>query len=152
MLFISHDETLIENTANMVIHLEQLRRKSRSRCTVARMGYEEYLTSRNLNFSNQRRRAENDKREEKNRQEKLRRMLQRVDHDLNAVSRQDPHSGYLLKKKMHAVKSMEKRFERETKRNRPAYGRISGRSNTRQRKWNTPFAHCPAGRRPRCFC
>ncbi len=115
VLFISHDETLIENTANMVIHLEQLRRKSRSRCTVARMGYEEYLTSRNLNFSNQRRRAENDKREEKNRQEKLRRMLQRVDHDLNAVSRQDPHSGYLLKKKMHAVKSMEKRFERETK-------------------------------------
>ena len=27
VLFISHDETLIENTANMVIHLEQLRRK-----------------------------------------------------------------------------------------------------------------------------
>lgn len=115
VLFISHDETLIENTANIVIHLEQLRRKSRSRYTVSHMGYEEYLSSRNLNFANQRRRAENDKREEQNRQEKLRRMLQKINHDLNAVSRQDPHSGYLLKKKMHTVKAMEKRFEREVK-------------------------------------
>ena len=31
----------------------------------------------------------------------------------NGVSRQNPHGGRLLKKKMHTVKSMERRFERE---------------------------------------
>ena len=28
ILFISHDETLIENTANLIIHIEQLRRNT----------------------------------------------------------------------------------------------------------------------------
>lgn len=115
VLFISHDEVLIENTANVVVHLERLRRKTQSRCMVARMSYEEYLETRGQNFANQRRCAENDRREEKKRQEKLNRMLQKVQHDLRAVSRQDPHSGYLLKKKMRTVKSMEKRYEREAK-------------------------------------
>lgn len=113
VLFISHDETLIENTANMVIHLEQLCRKTKSRYTVVRMPYREYLESRSLSFENQRRRAENDRREEKKRQERFDRIMQKVHNDLNAVSRQDPHSGYLLKKKMRAVKSMERRFDRE---------------------------------------
>ena len=30
VLFISHDETLIENTANVVIHIEQIMRKTKS--------------------------------------------------------------------------------------------------------------------------
>ena len=33
VLYISHDETLIERTANMVIHIEQIRRKTVSRCS-----------------------------------------------------------------------------------------------------------------------
>lgn len=33
---------------------------------------------------------------------------------MNSISRQNPHGGYLLKKKMKAVKSLEKRYERET--------------------------------------
>ena len=37
-LFISHDETLIENTANMIIHIEQIRRKTVSRYTIAKIG------------------------------------------------------------------------------------------------------------------
>lgn len=99
VLFISHDETLIENTANMVIHLEQICRKTKSRYTVVHTGYREYLESRNLNFENQRRKALNDRREEKKRQEKFNRIREKVQNDLNSVSRQDPHSGYLLKKK-----------------------------------------------------
>ena len=35
VLYISHDETLIERTANMVIHIEQIRRKTVSRITVS---------------------------------------------------------------------------------------------------------------------
>ena len=39
--------------------------------------------------------------------------MQSVEHAQNTITRQDPAGGRLLKKKMHAVKSMEKRFERE---------------------------------------
>ncbi len=42
VLFISHDETLIERTANMVIHIEQLKRKTESRCSIAKTGYRQY--------------------------------------------------------------------------------------------------------------
>ncbi len=113
VLFISHDETLIERTANVVIHMEQLRRKTVSRYCVTRMPYEEYLRQRSACFKNQEQNALNQRRQEKIRQEKFRRLQQRVEHEQAAVSRQDPHSGQLLKKKMKAVVSMGKRFERE---------------------------------------
>ena len=40
---------------------------------------------------------------------------QSVEHDLRTISRQNPSGGRLLKKKMKAVKSMERRYEREHK-------------------------------------
>lgn len=113
VLYISHDETLIERTANTVIHMEQLRRKTVSRYTVARMGYREYLSQRSARFRNQEQAALNEKRQEKIRQEKFQRIQQQVEHSQNAISRRDPHGGRLLKKKMKAIKSLEKRYERE---------------------------------------
>ncbi len=113
VLFISHDETLIERTANVVIHLEQIRRKTVCRYTVARMPYREYIQRREDLMETQRQQAGNERRQEENRQEKLHRIMQKVEHDQAAVTRQNPAGGRLLKKKMKAVKSMERRFERE---------------------------------------
>ena len=113
VIFISHDETLIERTANMVIHMEQIRRKTESRYTVAAMPYEQYRRERLGRFEKQARMAENDRRRKKIRDEKYRRVCQSVEHAQNAISRQDPFTAGLLKKKMHAVKSMERRFARE---------------------------------------
>lgn len=113
ILYISHDETLIEKTANVVIHLEQIRRKTQCRYTVAHMGYRDYMEQRNAKMDNQLRNALNDRRQEKIRQDKLRRIMQKVEHDQEAVSRQSPAEARLLKKKMRAMKSMEKRFDRE---------------------------------------
>lgn len=113
VLFISHDETLIERTANVVIHLEQLKRKTECRYTVARLPYREYMKERAAKLINQEQQALNERREEKKRQEKFRRIQQKVERDLNSVSRQNPHGGFLLKKKMKAVKSLERRYERE---------------------------------------
>lgn len=115
VLYISHDETLIERTANRVIHLEQIRRKTLSRYTVANMPYQDYIAQRSAQMANQRRQAENDRRQEQIRQEKFNRIQQKVEHDLRSVSRQNPHGGQLLKKKMKAVKSLEKRYEREAR-------------------------------------
>ena len=77
-LFISHDETLIENTANMIIHIEQIRRKTVSRYTIAKMSYEQYRKERLRNFENQERQAESERREKKIREEKLKAHLSEV--------------------------------------------------------------------------
>ena len=113
VLYISHDEVLIERTANVVIHIERLRRKTVSRCTVMRMPFAEYVSLRRANFRNQEMLAMNQQRQQKIREEKFRRIYEKVARDQNNTSRQDPHEGRLLKKKMHAVKSLQHRYERE---------------------------------------
>lgn len=113
VLFISHDETLIERTANMVIHIEQIKRKTQCRYTAVHMPYLQYRQTRSAQFENQERKAANDRRDKKLREEKYRRIFQSVEHAQNSITRQNPSKGRLLKKKMHAVKSMERRFARE---------------------------------------
>ena len=113
VLYISHDETFIENTANKIIHIERIKRKTVCRCTISGTSYETYQSERQRQFENQARKAENERREKKIRDEKYQRVYQSVDHALETMTRQNPSGGRLLKKKMHAVKSMEKRFERE---------------------------------------
>ena len=114
VLFVSHDEILVENTANMVIHLEQIHKKKLSRHTVFHMPYREYLAHRESVFANQESLATSQRKEQKIKEEKLRKIMQKVEHDQASVSRQDPSTGRLLKKKMHTVKAMEKRFDRES--------------------------------------
>lgn len=113
VLFISHDEVLLEHCANKIVHIELLHRKAKSRYTVVKMGYREYLENRTRLFEKQEQKAEGERREKKIRDEKLNRIRNSVAYDLHNVSRQDPHTGYLLKKKMKAVKSMAKRNEKE---------------------------------------
>lgn len=113
VLFISHDETLIENTANVIIHMEQISSKTQSRISVARCSYREYLDFRQINFSHQEQVAQKQRDDYDRQMEKWRRIYNSVNHAQNAASRQDPSGARLLKKKMHSVLSMGKRFERE---------------------------------------
>lgn len=113
VIYISHDETLLESTANVVLHMEQLRRKTLPRHTVARVGYERYVRERLHSFQKQEQIARKERQEERKQQERFRQLYQKVEHQQNAISRQDPHGGRMLKKKMKAVKSLEKRYERE---------------------------------------
>ena len=112
VLFISHDETLIEATANMVIHIEQIQRKTKARYTVAKMPYRRYTEERMHHFERQEQQALSDRREKKIRDEKYRRVLQSVNHALAGATDQE---GRNLKDKMHTVKSMGRRFERENR-------------------------------------
>lgn len=113
VLFISHDETLIEHTANMVIHIEQIQRKTKARYTIAKLPYERYVEERLHKFERQTQQALNDRKEKKIRDEKYRRVMQSVQSALENCSRQSPSVAKNLKDKMHTVKSMEKRFEKE---------------------------------------
>ena len=113
VLFISHDETLIENTANVVIHIEQIMRKTKSRYTIVRDSYKNYIEKRAENFEKQEQLAINDKKEKTRRDEKFARVYNSVEHALSGVSRQAPSVGKNLKDKMHTVKAMGKRFAKE---------------------------------------
>lgn len=113
VLYVSHDETFIQRTANVVIHFEQVRRKTMARHTVARMGYESYLRERLSSLEYQEQQAKRERREHEKQMERLRQIQQKVEHQQNAITRQDPHGGQLLKKKMHSVKSMGRRLEKQ---------------------------------------
>lgn len=113
IIYVSHDETLLENTANVIIHLEQVRRKTMPVYTVSRSGYREYIERRASSRAHQEQMARKEQAEFNAQQEKLRQIQSRVEHEQNVISRADPHGGRLLKKKMASVKAMEHRFERE---------------------------------------
>lgn len=114
VLYISHDETLIENTANMIVHIEQIRRKTKSRVTQVRMPYREYIAERQRLFDRQEQQALSDRREKKLRDERFRRIQEKVEANLTDPSHEMHDAlGRLAKKKMHVVKSLERRFERE---------------------------------------
>ena len=113
VLFVSHDELLIERTATVILHLEQLRRKTIPRHTIARMPYEQYIRERQSRFSHQEQVARKERSDYEKQMEKFRQIQQKVEHQQSVISRQNPAGGRLLKKKMHTVQSMGRRFERE---------------------------------------
>ncbi len=113
VLFISHDETLLANTANVIVHMEQLRRKQVCRVTVARMNYETYVNQRRAGFDKQAQIAQKQRDDYARQMARWRQIHDRVEHEQNSISRKDPHGGRLLKKKMASVLAQGRRLERE---------------------------------------
>lgn len=112
VLFISHDEALIEKTATAVLHIEHPNESKTPRSMLFRLDYQTYVQRRNAGIASQTQLAKKEREEHAERMERFRRIQQSVEHAQKAVSRQDPSKGRLLKKKMHAVVSMGKRFDR----------------------------------------
>lgn len=113
ILYISHDEVLLENTANMIVHLEQIKRKMDSRATVIKSTYRDYVNHRAAGLVKQEQQARKERSEYQKQQEKFRQIQHKVEHRQNVISRQDPAGGRLLKKSMHRIKAYEARFEKE---------------------------------------
>ena len=111
ILYVSHDETLLSKTANIILHLEQIKHKSDCRHTLLKIDYDTYVERRLHLIDKQRQVAKFERKEFDKKQEKLRRVMQKVEYQQNTISRQDPHGARLLKKKMHALKSQEKKLE-----------------------------------------
>lgn len=114
VLYISHDETLLRRTATVIVHLEQVRRKTCPRAVVAAMGYEAYVRQRLQNLTKQEQVARKQQAEHRAKTERWQQIYNRVDHEQRVISRQDPGGGRLLKKKMKGLKAQEKRLEKET--------------------------------------
>lgn len=111
IIYVSHDEVLLSNTANMVLHLEQIRKKTCARCTLLKVDYDTYIESRLRGINKQTQIAKKEKRDFKKHQEKLNKVMQKVEYQQNTISRSDPHGARLLKKKMHALKSQERKLD-----------------------------------------
>ena len=78
IIFISHDEQLIEHSANTIIHVEQLIRKTKSKITISRLCYKEYLDSRNLSFLHQTQIAKKERSEYKKKRERLLQLFEKA--------------------------------------------------------------------------
>lgn len=113
VIYISHDEALLEATANCIIHIEQLRKKQVPRCTVYSGSYSEYVEARASGFAHQAQMARSEKEAYDEKMDKWRQIYQRVNHEQNAITRANPPGGRLLKKKMKSVLATGRRFERE---------------------------------------
>ena len=113
ILYISHDEVLLEETADVIVHLEQVRRKTICRSTVSREGYRAYMDQRARQFAHQEQQARFEKADFQKKKDRYLSIYNAVDHAQDSLTRRDPSTGRLLKKKMHAVKSMGRRLDKE---------------------------------------
>ena len=113
ILYISHDETLLARTATSILHIEQIWRRTEPRATLSGLGFEAYMDQFLGGIERQNARAAKEEQDYRRKLERYREIEAKVNADLNSVSRQDPHGGRLLKKKMQAVKATGRRFERQ---------------------------------------
>ena len=111
IIYVSHDETLLANTANMILHLEQIKKKTECRHTLLKIDYDTYVEQRLRKIEKQTQVAKSEKREFNKQQKKLQRIMQKVEYQQNTISRADPHGAAVLKKKMHTLKSQEKKLD-----------------------------------------
>lgn len=113
VVFASHDTIFLENLANTIIHFEQIKRRTESRYTVYPMGYQEFVRFRDQQINRQESLAVKEKEEFDKAVKRYERVHDRVHHELNAVSRQDPVAAKNLKDKMRSVKSIEKKLGKQ---------------------------------------
>lgn len=111
VIYVSHDETLLSHTANMILHMEQIKHKTECRHTLVRIDYDTYVKIRLNKLNKQTQIAKSEKRKYQEQQEKLKQVMQKVEYQQNTISRSDPHGARLLKKKMHSLKSQEKKLD-----------------------------------------
>lgn len=111
IVFVSHDEALLSRTANKILLLEQIKKKQECRHTLMKTTYDVFMETRFKNLSRQTQIAKAEARNFKKKEEKLRQIEQKVEHQQRTISRSDPHGAQVLKKKMHSLKAQEKRLE-----------------------------------------
>ncbi len=113
IMFVSHDEVLLEKCANTIIHIEQLMKKSEPKYTISKKSYSDYINTRYIQIRNTERIANKEREIIDEKKERYRRIYEKVERAQREVSRQLPSVGKNLKDKMHTIKSMGRRFEKE---------------------------------------
>lgn len=111
IVYISHDERLLENTANRILHFEQIKRKTEMKLTLENVSYKEYLKLREAKINAQNSEAYRSRREYKQKKEILLRQHQLVQNHLNQAIK-NPSEGRILAKKMKNILSQENKLDK----------------------------------------
>ena len=110
VIFISHDEDFLSQTADTIIHLRLVKHREEAETLVEHLDYDSYSDQRKANFARQSQQAANDQRAYDKTMEKHRRVKQNVENALRNTK--NDVAGRLLAKKMKNVLSQEKRYEK----------------------------------------
>lgn len=113
IMYVSHDESLLEKTANRIVFIEQTMRKKEPKISIYNLGYKDFFELRQGQISIQEQRSKKEHEEFNKKMDRYSRIYNKVENALSNVSRSSPGEGKNLKDKMHTVKSMGKRFEKE---------------------------------------
>lgn len=114
IIYISHDITLLSNTATRILHLEQRNKKTKPTITLFNGSYQEYVTSRENKRNKDIQVSASEKREYAKQKQRLNDLHNKVQSDLRSVSRQAPHVAKNLKDKMRSVKSSQANLENKS--------------------------------------
>ena len=110
VIFISHDEDFLSQTADTIVHLRLVKHRKEAETLVDHLDYDRYSEQRKANFARQSQQAANDQRAYDKTMEKHRRVKQNVENALRNTK--NDVAGRLLAKKMKNVLSQEKRYEK----------------------------------------
>lgn len=113
IIYVSHDEELLRNTANTIIHFEQLVHKTIAKHNIFVGDYDTYVRKREESIMLQNQQYKNDQARFQEKQARHQQIFERVQHELRTVSRQAPSEAKGLKVKMRSLKSQGKRYEKE---------------------------------------
>ncbi len=113
IIFISHDETMLENCATSILHLEQLKKKQEPKITFSSESYRDYHARRSHNIERNNQIARKEKDQLDRQMERYRQIYQKVEYRQDTISRGDPHGGRLLKKKMHSLQAQGRQLDRK---------------------------------------
>ncbi|EHI68722.1 ABC transporter, ATP-binding protein [Streptococcus ictaluri 707-05] len=97
VLFISHDETLLTQTATKIVHLEQIKKKSGAQASVANLDYSSYKEKRQDSFIKQEQKANKERQDYRQQLARIHRIHQSVEHQLRDTK--SAPAGRLLAKK-----------------------------------------------------
>lgn len=112
ILFISHDERLIETCANGIIHLVQTHKKTKAITYFEKMDYQSYQHLRHMKFQSQMMIAKKQRSDYQQKLKRFRQIFEKVQYQQNQVVRA-PAVASKLAKKMKNLKSQSKRLEKE---------------------------------------
>lgn len=112
IIYISHDEALLDNTANGIIHLTKKRKLTKAISYFLKVPYEEYKKNRLNKLETDEMLAKKQRSDFKIKMERYNQIYSKVEHLQNQAVR-SPTKGRLLAKKVHSLKSTEKRFLKE---------------------------------------
>ena len=111
IIYVSHDEELLANTANIILHLEQIKRKTEMKFTYLKTDYSSYIDLRSRQLIRQNKEAYRTRKEKEEKRQNLMHQHLLVENDLDRAVRQ-PGWGSILAKKMKNIKAMEKKLEK----------------------------------------